>query len=117
MNVLSALLFFLSDYSAIRTLCVDFPLMGQMVQVQRILESKSIQVFGYSRSLSLHFMELYFENARHSGGGSVEKLVEQDGGCIVTFTESKSKPEIFLNSFLYAEISLFSCCECSDKTS
>jgi hypothetical protein len=81
---------YFSDYSALRALCMDFPLMDEMVQVQKILESKSIQVFGYSGSLQ--FLELYFENTRQSGGGPLEDAVEQDNCFIVTFAERKCKP-------------------------
>jgi hypothetical protein len=68
---------------------MDFPLLDRMVQVQRILVSKSIQVFGYSGNLQI--LELYFENPRQSGGGSIKEAMQQENCYIITFDERTSK--------------------------
>ena len=68
-----------------------------MVHVQRVPQSRSMQVFGFNSSnTSLQLLELYFENTKKSGGGEVESLEDCDDYAIVTFKDKQSKETIVM---------------------
>jgi hypothetical protein len=77
---LSCFNIFHSDYDALRRHCVKFPLNGKMVQVQRVPECKSIQVFEYTKEPD--FLELFFENEAED---SVVEVEQHSDHYILTF--------------------------------
>ena len=53
---------------------------------------RSIRIGGITNNYNDQFIELYFENERHSGGGELESVeLLGDGEVIVTFKDSKCK--------------------------
>lgn len=76
---------FLIDYHRLIAHCTKRPLMGTMVQVQKVPISRAVQVYGESK-LNTEHLGLYLEHAK-SGGGEVESVSEihDPEGVIVTF--------------------------------
>jgi hypothetical protein len=60
-----------------------------MVQVERVPQSRSIQVTGFRTSLQI--LELYFENTNRSSGGEVESTKGDKEYAIVTFKDKSSE--------------------------
>ncbi|ELU10304.1 hypothetical protein CAPTEDRAFT_208755, partial [Capitella teleta] len=79
-------------YTAIRKHCTCHPMLDQMVQVQKVPQSRSIQVLGFSSTLQL--LELYFENTKRSDGGLVESTDGHQEHAIVTFKDKSTMDRI-----------------------
>ena len=74
-----------------------------MVHVQRVPQSRSMQVFGFdSSTTSVQVLELYFENVKKSRGGEVESIEDCGNYAIVTFKEKQSENlHIAVSTFIY----------------
>ena len=61
-----------------------------MVQVQRVPQSRSIQVFGYTKPTQ--GLRAYFESDKFSGGTRIERMEEVQGKfVVVTFKDRDGK--------------------------
>lgn len=77
---------------ALVTHCIKRPLVGAMVQVQKVPLSRSVQVFGISKNHT-EYLQLYLENHARSGGGDIESIEPAAVGdaIIVTFVDAGCK--------------------------
>ena len=82
------------DFYSLRELCVTKPLRGTMISVQRVAETRRIQVHNIG-GLTEETLGLYFENKMRSGGGNVTRIHvnhEQDY-AFVELADSASKSQ------------------------
>ncbi|KAK3600835.1 hypothetical protein CHS0354_014196 [Potamilus streckersoni] len=72
------------------------PLEGQNIQVVRVPITSSIQLSGLPLSATRDTIELYFENAKRSGGGPVAdvKHTKDKKSCIVSFKNSEDAERV-----------------------
>ena len=61
------------DFYSLRELCVTKPLRGTMISVQRVAETRQIQVHN-TGGLTEEMLGLYFESKKRSGGGKVTRI-------------------------------------------
>ena len=88
--------------AALRVQQRDHSMSGSELSI-RVLESLTedlrdqecaVRVSGIEASLSRDFIECYFENERHSGGGEIEEkfYMPSTGVAVITFKSPQGKP-------------------------
>ncbi|ELT95659.1 hypothetical protein CAPTEDRAFT_222668 [Capitella teleta] len=89
------------NYPALRRQCTRYPMLGQMVQVERVPQSRSIQVSGFSTSLQI--LELYFECNNRSSGEEVESTRKYNEYAIITFKDKNTLDRILSRDHVLEE--------------
>ena len=76
-----------AEFDRLRELCVSKPLRGTMVNLQRVPQSKTIQVYNIG-TITEELLTLYFENKSGKGGVDVRR---QDDFALIEFEKCASK--------------------------
>ena len=80
-----------AEFDRLREICVSKPLRGTMLSLQKVPQSKTIQVHNIG-DVTEEMLTLFFENKR-SGGGEVANIqvCRKDDYALIEFLESASK--------------------------
>ncbi|KAK3589891.1 hypothetical protein CHS0354_015917 [Potamilus streckersoni] len=72
------------------------PLEGNYIQVKRVPVTRSVQLMGLHPTTTNDTVELYFENAKRSGGGPVEyvRFGRDKQSCVVFFENAKDAERV-----------------------
>ncbi|ELU11622.1 hypothetical protein CAPTEDRAFT_212668 [Capitella teleta] len=89
------------NYNGLRRQCTRYPMLDQMVQVERVPQSRSIQVTGFSTTLQI--LELYFENTNRSSGGEVENTKGDKEYAIITFKDKSTLDRVLSRDHILEE--------------
>ena len=80
-----------AEFDRLRELCVSTPLRGTMVNLQRVPQSKTIQVYNIG-TITKELLTLYFENKCGKDGGQIGVDVrKQDDVALIEFEKCASK--------------------------
>ena len=64
-------------------------LSGCELAISPFIQEPMVRISGISSQVSLDTLELFFENAKRSGGGDIEciEMVEADEAAVITFSD------------------------------
>ena len=80
-----------AEFDRLRELCVSKPLRGTMVNLQRVPQSKTIQVYNIG-TITEELLNMYFENKSGKDGGVIGvDVCRQDDFALIEFEKCTSK--------------------------